>query len=104
MEFTVSYIVKHADVRSHQLAENIEIRTDENGWLHIRFNFLCHRCGRRHWAEEIAPKKISTVGWLLPCGKISIRFPWTPTPSEEPKSVYEQIKPRAAEKTAGGAQ
>ncbi len=75
------------------LAENISV-TQEPKYktLDIEFDFLCPNCGKRHWAREIACMDlISSVGFQLTCGWVSIRFPWAPqAPRRDEESIYGQ--------------
>lgn len=84
------------DLRKCVLAENITTSpyTAGSDLLYVTFDFICPNCGKRHWAKEggIRPdfvRDLSSVGFQLSCGWVSIRFPWTPdTPDRDANSVY----------------
>lgn len=85
------------DLRHHVLAENIAVR------MHpeypalveaVEFDFLCPRCGRRHWHVERNEFRNSLFSVLglgpnAPCGaEINVRFPWAKTPARDERSVF----------------
>jgi len=80
------------DLRTGVLAENVVIRQspDSDGGVEVEFDFLCSKCGKRHWAVEFDTKDglFSTVGWALKCGWVGVRMPWASTPERDSKSVY----------------
>ena len=77
--------------RKATLAENIQV-VPAPGFpkmVNVEFDFLCPNCGKRHWAREIACSPIlSSVGWALKCGWVSVRMPWALTPERDKKSIY----------------
>ena len=75
------------------LAENISVVPEPSlpGKWNIEFDWLCPRCGERHWARELwCSRLISCVNYGLDCGEVRIRFPWTRTRARQQKSVYGQ--------------
>jgi hypothetical protein len=79
------------DLREAVLAENVQIRKDpqDDAAVEVMFDFLCPNCGKRHWATEFDSDPVfSTVGWLLKCGRVTVRMPWAQTPKPDTKSVY----------------
>ena len=64
------------DLRTGVLAENVVIRQSPNsdGIVEVEFDFLCSKCGKRHWATEVDDKDglFSTVGWTLKCGWVFV--------------------------------
>lgn len=73
------------------LAENVEVTKDNlSGGVRVEFDFLCPKCGQRHWAVEYdtAHGLFQTVAWQLRCGWVAVRMPWARTPERDRKSVY----------------
>lgn len=80
---------QNVDLKRAVLAENVKVGRLDCGAFEVVFDFLCPRCGKRHWAKEIDGAPLfTTVGWQLNCGWVSVRMPWTVTPDRDAKSVY----------------
>jgi hypothetical protein len=77
------------------LAENIHVVPTPGfpEMVNVEFDFLCPNCGQRHWAREIACSHVlSSVGWALKCGWVSVRMPWALTPARDMESIYGQTR------------
>jgi hypothetical protein len=73
------------------LAENVTVTKDDvSSFIKVEFDFLCPKCGKRHWATEYDNGKrlFQSVGWQLKCGWVGVRMPWAQTPARDKKSVY----------------
>lgn len=77
------------DLRGAILAEHVEVHRDPRLGVVVSFDFLCGNCGKRHWATEYDENPVlSTVGFKLQCGWVSVRMPWARTPARDEKSIY----------------